>query len=123
MAPLRNARLAALGGVGMLAAASATFPCAGAHAQIVAPSYTDPLSAKLQTSARNSPRFEKFDSEKLAQLAAPASFSPPAAGAGVNRFRFDQQPEGQIKDEGQGFRQRTRDCARRGRARPGIGLR
>src|ERR1044071_2771727 len=73
VAPLRNARLATLRGVGMLIAACVTLPCADAHAQLASGSYTDPLSAKLQASPRNPPRFQKFDTAALAQLAAPTT--------------------------------------------------
>jgi hypothetical protein len=100
VARLRNARLAALGGVGMLAAASVALPGGGAHAQLAAPSYTDPLSAKLQTGPRSPPRFEKFDSAKLAQLAAPASFSPPAAGAGSTGFDSTNNRKARAKTKG-----------------------
>ena len=86
MAPVRNARLAALRSVGMLAAACVALPCAGAHAQLVNPSYTDPLAAKLQTSPRNPPRFQRLDREALAQLAGPTTFTPPASGAGTSGF-------------------------------------
>ena len=86
MAPVRNARLATLRSVGMLAAACVALPCADVHAQLVNPSYTDPLAAKLQTSPRNPPRFQKLDREALAQLAAPTTFTPPASGAGTSGF-------------------------------------
>lgn len=86
MAPLRNARLATLLGVGMSAAACVTLPCVGVHAQLANPSYTDPLSAKLQASSRNTPRFQKLDRAALAQLAAPTTFTPPASGAGTSGF-------------------------------------
>ena len=86
VAPLRNARLATLHGVGMLVVAYAALPCAGGHAQLASPSYTDPLSAKLQTSPRSPPRFQKLDREALAQLAAPTTFTPPASGAGTSGF-------------------------------------
>jgi len=86
VAPLRNARLATLLGVGMSAAACVTLPCAGVHAQLANPSYTDPLSEKLQASPRNPPRFQKLDRAALAQLAAPTTFTPPASGAGTSGF-------------------------------------
>ena len=86
MAPLRNARLAALRSVGMLVAACVTLPCAEVQAQLAGPSYTDPLTAKLQTGPRNPPRFQKLDREALAQLAAPTTFTPPASGAGTSGF-------------------------------------
>jgi hypothetical protein len=86
VAPLRNARLAAQRGVGMLAAACVTLSCAEVRAQLAGPSYTDPLSAKFQTSPRNPPRFQKFDGAALAQLAAPTTFTPPAVGAGTTGF-------------------------------------
>ncbi len=86
MAPLRNARFVALRGVGMLAAACATLQNTGVHAQLVSPSYTDPLTAKLQSSPRNPPRFQRLDREALAQLAGPTTFTPPASGAGTSGF-------------------------------------
>jgi hypothetical protein len=78
--------LAALRSVGMLVAACAMLPCAEVQAQLASPSYTDPLTAKLQTSPRNPPRFQKLDREALAQLAAPTTFTPPASGAGTSGF-------------------------------------
>ncbi|HEY6022664.1 MAG TPA: outer membrane beta-barrel protein [Pseudolabrys sp.] len=61
-------------------------PCAEVLAQMANPSYTDPLTAKLQTGSRTPPRFQKFDREALARLAAPATFTPPASGAGTSGF-------------------------------------
>lgn len=86
MVPLRNARPAALCGVGMLVAACMALRCVEGLAQIASPSYTDPLTAKLQTGPRNPPHFQKLDRAALAQLAAPATFTPPAAGAGTTGF-------------------------------------
>ena len=86
MAPLCNARLATLRGVGTLVAACVALPCADVRAQLASLSYTDPLTAKLQASPRNPPRFQKFDRAALAQLAAPTTFTPPAVGAGTTGF-------------------------------------
>jgi hypothetical protein len=86
VAPLRNARLVTLRGVGTLAGACVALSCADVHAQLASPSYSDPLTAKLQTSPANPPRFQKFDRAALAQLAAPVTFTPPAAGAGTTGF-------------------------------------
>ena len=97
MAPLRNARLATLHGVGMLVAACVTLPCVDVHAQLANPSYTDPLSANLQTSPRNPPRFEKLDREALAQLAAPTTFTPPASGAGTSGFNSTNNRKARAK--------------------------
>src|SRR5689334_4632500 len=66
VAPLRNVRLAALRGACALVAAWVALPCVRAHAQLASPSYTDPLTAKLQTSPSNPPRFQKLDREGLA---------------------------------------------------------
>jgi len=86
VAPLRNARLAALRGACALVAAWVALPCVRAHAQLASPSYTDPLTAKLQTSPSNPPRFQKLDREGLALLSAPTTFTPPASGAGTSGF-------------------------------------
>lgn len=86
VAPLRNARPAARCGVGMLVAVCMTLPCAETSAQTASLLYTNPLTSKLQITTRNPPRFQKLDREALAQLAAPAMFTPPASGAGVTGF-------------------------------------
>jgi hypothetical protein len=66
--------------LGACAAACLMLGIADARAQVAAP---DPLAPKLQTDPRNPPRFQQFDRQALAQLAAPVSFTPPASGAGA----------------------------------------
>jgi hypothetical protein len=85
VAPLRNVRLTRLPGVGALAVACVVFSCVDARAQLVSPSYADPLTAKPQTSPGNPPRFQKLDRDALAELAAPKTFAP-ASGAGSSGF-------------------------------------
>lgn len=85
MAQLCIARLAAPLGMGMLVIVSAAVFGAKASAQSGV-LYTDPLTAKLQTDPRSSPRFQKYKRAALAQLSAPATFAPPASGAGRTGF-------------------------------------
>jgi hypothetical protein len=71
-------------GAGVLLAACVALTSAEAAAQsLVSP---DPLAPKLETSAKNPPRFEKFKRKELAQLGPPAAFVPPASGAGTTGF-------------------------------------
>jgi len=86
VARLRNARPAAPRDVGMLVVACVMLWGAEAWAQSAGASYTDLLASKLQTDPRNPPRFQKFDRQEVAQLGAPATFTPPASGAGATGF-------------------------------------
>jgi hypothetical protein len=86
VAPYRIACPAAPCGVGMLAVACMILYFVEAAAQTATQSYADPLAPKLQTDARDTPRFRKFDRSTLAQLAAPGTFTPPASGAGSSGF-------------------------------------
>jgi hypothetical protein len=71
-------------GAGVLLAACMALGSADAAAQsLVNP---DPLAPKLQTDAKNPPRFQKFKRQELAQLGPPAAFVPPASGAGKTGF-------------------------------------
>jgi len=110
VAPLRNARLATLRGVGMLVAACATLPCADVHAQLASPSYTDPLSAKLQTSPRNPPLFQKLDREGLAHWLRRQRLRHlrPAPGRRDSIQPTTERPEPKLKSRLQPMRRRSR---------------
>ncbi len=86
MVPYRNVRPTAPRGVGMLVVACMMLHCVEASAQTASQPYTDPLTPKLQTDPRSSPRFQKFDRSALAQLATPPTFTAPASGAGTSGF-------------------------------------
>lgn len=81
----------------MLVAACMTLQCTEMSAQTASPPYTNPLTPKLQTGAENPPRFQKLDREALAQLVAPAMFTPPASGAGVTGFDSTNNRKGSTK--------------------------
>ena len=48
--------------------------------------FPDPLAPNLQTDPRQPPRFQKFTRPGLVQLGPPATFTPPASGAGDTGF-------------------------------------
>jgi hypothetical protein len=72
-------------GTGMLVGACMMLRCVEASAQISSQFYTDPLTPKLQTDARNSQRFQKLDRLAQAELTSPGTFTPPS-GAGTTGF-------------------------------------
>src|SRR5262249_25108660 len=72
-------------GFGMLVGACIMLQGVESSAQTSAQSYADPLTPKLQTDARNPPRFRLLDRSAIAHLGAPATFVRPS-GAGTTGF-------------------------------------
>jgi hypothetical protein len=73
-------------GASFITAACLALCGAAANAQTASPPYPDPLAPKLQTDPRHPPRFQRFSRPGLAQLGPPATFTPPASGAGKTGF-------------------------------------
>ena len=71
-------------GARLLMAACVALWSADAVAQTAA--FPDPLAPNLQTDPRQPPRFQKFMRPGLVQLGTPATFTPPASGAGDTGF-------------------------------------
>ena len=71
-------------GARLLMAACVALWSADAVAQTAA--FPDPLAPNLQTDPRQPPRFQKFTRPGLVQLGPPATFTPPASGAGDTGF-------------------------------------
>ena len=57
-----------------------------AVARTPAPVYPDPLTPRLQSDPQQPPRFQKFARPGPARLGPPATFTPPASGAGETGF-------------------------------------
>ena len=70
-------------GARLLIAACVALGGTSAIAQVPAP---DPWVPRVSTDPRNPPRFQPFSRPTLAQLGAPAPFTPPASGAGDTGF-------------------------------------
>lgn len=83
MPRFRPLRSATPRGARLLLGACLAFGGADAVAQVAAPG---PWAPKLSVDPRNPPTFQKFTRPTLAQLGAPAPFTPPASGAGVTGF-------------------------------------
>lgn len=73
-------------GARLFMAACVALWSADAVAQTAAPPFPDPLAPNLQTDPRHLPRFQKFTRPGLVQLGPPATFTPPASGAGDTGF-------------------------------------
>jgi hypothetical protein len=71
-------------GAGLLMAAGVALWGADAVAQTVG--FPDQLAPRLQTDPRHPPHFQRFNRPALAQLGPPATFAPPASGAGDTGF-------------------------------------
>ena len=69
----------------------------------------DPLTPQLQTDPRNPPRFQKFNRPALAQLGPPATFTPPASGAGDTGFNSTNSRKAKAKQPSQS-RKRAADA-------------
>jgi hypothetical protein len=95
----RPLRLLAPRGARLLVAACMGLGCVDAIAQTAAPAFPDPLAPKLQTDPRNPPRFQKFDRPGLTQLGPPASFTPPASGAGDTGFDSTNSRKSKVKGD------------------------
>ena len=80
-------------GASLIMAACMALWGAQAGAQTAPAPYPDPLAPKLQSDPRKPPRFHKFDRPGLVKLGPPATFAPPASGAGNTGFDSQQQPQ------------------------------